>query len=106
MEKRLFAIGMRGWVEVRSASTPPHRHESALPIKKHETSMRQRGRDVWGYPYYVVVERHVTRQLKHVAFSGGKVVEVLSKRDFHQKYKLKSPDEGTLMEIKNEHHSG
>lgn len=96
-----WAVGLKDWVEVRSASTQPHKHISYLPITQTKLIPEETGLDAWGYQRFRAVKKTVTKKLTHVSFSGGKVVETLSREKFRRKYGLSCPC-GTCIPLEKE----
>ena len=94
----LYAVGLKGWVEIREASTPPHRHTSTLKVPYTQTLVAVNGRDAWGYTTYTIRDERKERKLSHVAYSGGKVLGCLSKRRFARRYGMGVPI-GTCLPI-------
>jgi hypothetical protein len=97
---RKWAVGIHGWVEVRSASTQPHKHTSYLPVTTHEDVPVEDGLDAWGYHVYRTVRKPITKKYPCVTYSGGTVLEVLTKAQFRRKYGVGCPA-GTCIELQD-----
>lgn len=76
-KRRLFAIGMKGWVELRTASTPPRKRVTTSTVK----FKRFNGWN-WGgnRPSRKWLEGE--KELKVVHFRGGVTLKVVKKAKF------------------------
>ncbi len=96
---KLYAIGLKGWVEVRKARTPPRPRITQTEVKGKERKFLdysewvEQGRPADGCK---LVEKVLT--LKVVHFVGGRVLKVVKKRRFSQIVGM-SPKVGEMMEI-------
>lgn len=83
---KLFALGWKGWVEVREASSPP--------IKNHSTIRHlANGKQYWDRPVKV--------QIKQFCFKGGKFLLSLPRPKFYSLTKLPTP-QGCVIPIPDE----
>lgn len=98
-KEKLYAIGLKGWVEIRRARTPPR---PRITKTSYETKVRRPlGYLEWvdaGRPESgcVLVPKEVTLKVTH--FVGGRVLKVVKRRRFSQMIGM-SPKVGELLEI-------
>lgn len=95
-EYKLYAIGLKGWVEIRKAKTPPRARISSFKIKGEERKFLTWAE--WGGagdPWKMVPK---TTTVKVTNFVGGRVLKAVSKRRFAALIGI-SPKVGEMIEI-------
>lgn len=95
-EKRLYAIGMKGgWVEVRSAHSPPRLHHS-----KVKTEVEQEER-FYETPFTYTAQYRTVKKpriLQQSTYTGGHVLTTIKARTFSRVCKV-SVHPGGIMEL-------
>lgn len=86
MKKRLFAIGMKKWVELRVADEPP----------KREASSFSKEVEVPTYSYYHTVKKRI--RFNVVIYEGGKVLCTIPRQKWERNTSLKVR-KGKMVEV-------
>lgn len=96
--KRVFAIGFKDQVELRSATAPPKRSESSFQKVVQEGRTVRETIDQWpGYQFiYKMVPRTLT--ITTTTYRGGKVLGTMRTRKF-QRLLHASVSNGGIMEL-------
>jgi hypothetical protein len=93
---RYFAIGLRDWVEIRSAPSPPREHTTHFTVKKKVPRTRRVGTDVWGYGQYLYTEEEVKQKTPYTIFRGGTCLATLKKRRLSKKWGIAVPGQSCI----------
>lgn len=83
---RLWALGWKGWVEVRKARVAPKARPSQVEVSLADPP-------IYAYNYYSA-PRKIT--LKQLCFSGGKFLISFPKRRFYNLFRLSVPIGGVI----------
>jgi hypothetical protein len=88
---RYFAIGLRDWVEIRSAQSPPRERTTHFTVKQKVARTRRIGTDIWGYGQYLFTEEEVKKKAPYTIFQGGTCLATLKKRRLARKWGVSVP---------------
>lgn len=81
--QRIFAIGLNGWVELQTSSSPPKAKTSTVKRSQKVKVFDYAARDFyWDHGYYRSKLVRKTLTMKAVIYTGGKVLTTLKARRF------------------------
>lgn len=86
----LYALGLKGWVEIRKARRPPQPHLSKVKLATPTDSVG------WSHPYdgrYIPPHSWI----RQICFKGGRFVRSMRKRRFSALTSLKVPIGGVVL---------
>ena len=92
MSKKIFAIGLKGWVELRESSDSPKPLETKVvkttTVEEYDFSKPPFMDPQTGHYTYPKVKRKKQLTLKSVSFAGGRRIGVIKSRQFRDLTKL------------------
>jgi len=94
MDKKVYAIGMKGWVELRLAAKPPSPDTSEAVVTYTRKQLDYAEYYASGVPTYKEILKKL--KMKDVTFRGGKVVGMVTNRVFSNLTKVSIRKDGIL----------
>lgn len=99
-ERRLFACGMKGWVQIREGRQPPKVKESKVTIRglTKRVVWEASPDSPWGTGRAVMKEFPTKQEIKMVSFKGGKLLGCVKEQKFKRETGITLP-RGVMIEL-------
>ena len=90
----IYAIGMKGWVELREAATPPKEHTTKATVVNKTKDYWSGGRYGESWNRYDILNRKIS--IVTTVYSGGRVIKSVKARWFANRTKIHIRNGGIL----------